>query len=105
VLHEFGEWGSIEWINFRISSIFLLVTKKRSNFPIRPPDELYEDESFFDIDEEENDDILKPRKQHWASKMHFVLACIGYSVGLGNVWRFPYLCYKSGGGEYFNDQV
>ena len=44
-------------------------------------------------------DNLKPRKQHWANKMQFVLACIGYSVGLGNVWRFPYLCYKSGGGN------
>ncbi|GLH14578.1 Sodium- and chloride-dependent GABA transporter ine [Gryllus bimaculatus] len=41
-----------------------------------------------------------PRRQHWANKAQFVLACIGYSVGLGNVWRFPYLCYKSGGGVF-----
>lgn len=48
---------------------------------------------------------LKPtRRQQWASKLQFVLACIGYSVGLGNVWRFPYLCYKSGGGKYIQTQ-
>ncbi|XP_046389982.1 sodium- and chloride-dependent GABA transporter ine isoform X1 [Ischnura elegans] len=41
-----------------------------------------------------------PRRQHWTNKAQFVLACIGYSVGLGNVWRFPYLCYRSGGGVF-----
>lgn len=42
----------------------------------------------------------KPRRQQWANKLQFVLACVGYSVGLGSVWRFPYLCYQSGGGWY-----
>lgn len=37
--------------------------------------------------------------------MHFVLACIGYSVGLSNVFRFPYIMYKSGGGEDFLNQT
>ncbi|KFP44394.1 Sodium-dependent neutral amino acid transporter SLC6A17, partial [Chlamydotis macqueenii] len=36
----------------------------------------------------------------WNSKLQYILAQIGYSVGLGNVWRFPYLCQKNGGGAY-----
>lgn len=49
----------------------------------------------------DKDEMTKAPRQRWRGAATFVMASLGACIGLGNFWRFPYLCYKWGGGLFF----
>lgn len=50
--------------------------------------------------EDEEDSSKVDSRPQWSSSTEFLMSCISMSVGLGNVWRFPFTAYENGGGAF-----
>ncbi|MDD0851600.1 sodium-dependent transporter [Halobacteriovorax sp. GB3] len=40
------------------------------------------------------------KRKKWSSSVLFIMACVGSAVGLGNIWKFPYITFENGGGAF-----
>lgn len=97
-----------------------LITTTSASQLLKPDlttEELMAEEQKFDTvssfiwSDEDNDEILEtidndePKEEaptdrpSWANKIEYLLAQVGFSVGLSTIWRFPYLCFHNGGGK------
>lgn len=79
-----------------------------SQTEILPPDDTLSSYLWSDEDRVEipKSTIINPSmdevptdRPSWANKIEYFLAQVGFSLGLNSVWRFPYMCFRNGGGK------
>ncbi|KAL4240258.1 hypothetical protein ACF0H5_001052 [Mactra antiquata] len=60
-----------------------------------------EDGDFNKVDDDDSDDESQSEERaQWGNRIQFLLAIVGYTVGIGSIWRFPILCARNGGGAF-----
>lgn len=81
--------------------LFILVfqMRKTNGLVKQPPMEMQEEGKLEESDSSSSSSEGDYHRGTWSHKLDFLLSVIGYSVGVSNIWRFPYLCIRNGGGD------
>lgn len=81
--------------------LFILVfqMRKTNGLAKQPPMEMQEEGKLEESDSSSSSSEGDYHRGTWSHKLDFLLSVIGYSVGVSNIWRFPYLCIRNGGGD------